>query len=34
MTRLPVSRSKWRTAILAVCFFFLYAPMLLLVVYS
>ncbi|ATZ11162.1 putrescine ABC transporter permease PotI [Erwinia amylovora] len=34
MNRLPVIRSKWRTAILAVCFFFLYAPMLLLVVYS
>ncbi|MEN5016141.1 putrescine ABC transporter permease PotI [Erwinia sp. Eh17-17] len=34
MSQLPVIRSKWRTAILAVCFFFLYAPMLLLVVYS
>ncbi|CCG86779.1 putrescine ABC transporter permease PotI [Erwinia piriflorinigrans] len=34
MNTLPVIRSKWRTAILAVCFFFLYAPMLLLVVYS
>ncbi|CAO97220.1 putrescine ABC transporter permease PotI [Erwinia tasmaniensis] len=34
MNNLPVIRSKWRTAILAVCFFFLYAPMLLLVVYS
>ena len=34
MSQLPVIRSKWRTAILAVCFFFLYAPMLLLVIYS
>ncbi|AUX72244.1 putrescine ABC transporter permease PotI [Erwinia pyrifoliae] len=34
MNSLPVIRSKWRTAILAVSFFFLYAPMLLLVVYS
>jgi putrescine transport system permease protein len=34
VSQLPVIRSKWRTAILAVCFFFLYAPMLLLVVYS
>jgi len=32
--QLPVIRSKWRTAILAVWFFFLYAPMLLLVIYS
>jgi len=34
MNHLPVIRSKWRTVILATCFFFLYAPMLLLVVYS
>ncbi|MTD26659.1 putrescine ABC transporter permease PotI [Erwinia sorbitola] len=34
MSQLPVIRSKWRTAILAVSFFFLYAPMLLLVIYS
>lgn len=34
MSQLPVIRSKWRTAILVVCFVFLYAPMLLLVVYS
>ncbi|WP_421507419.1 putrescine ABC transporter permease PotI [Erwinia rhapontici] len=34
MSQLPIIRSKWRTAILAVCFFFLYAPMLLLVIYS
>jgi len=34
VSQLPVIRSKWRTAILAVCFFFLYAPMLLLVIYS
>ena len=34
MNSLPTIRSKWRTAILAVCFFFLYAPMLLLVIYS
>lgn len=34
MSQLPVIRSKWRTAILTVCFFFLYAPMLLLVIYS
>ncbi|OON40890.1 putrescine ABC transporter permease PotI [Izhakiella australiensis] len=34
MNQLPYVRSKGRLAILAVCFFFLYAPMLLLVVYS
>ena len=34
MSQLPTIRSKWRTAILAVCFFFLYAPMLLLVIFS
>ncbi|BAN95774.1 binding-protein-dependent transporter inner membrane component [Plautia stali symbiont] len=34
MNQLPVIRSPWRTAILALCFLFLYAPMLLLVVYS
>lgn len=34
MSQLPTIRSKWRTAILAVVFFFLYAPMLLLVIFS
>ena len=34
MNNLPTIRSPWRTAILACCFLFLYAPMLLLVVYS
>ncbi|PKH24315.1 putrescine ABC transporter permease PotI [Enterobacterales bacterium CwR94] len=34
MNSLPTIRSPWRTAILAVCFFFLYAPMVLLVIYS
>ncbi|MFC0142192.1 putrescine ABC transporter permease PotI [Erwinia mallotivora] len=34
MTSLPVVRSPWRIAILVVCFFFLYAPMALLVVHS
>lgn len=34
MSALPVVRSPWRIVILAVCFFFLYAPMLLLVIYS
>lgn len=34
MNNLPTIRSPWRTAILACCFMFLYAPMLLLVVYS
>lgn len=34
MSGLPVVRSPWRIVILAVCFFFLYAPMLLLVIYS
>ncbi|MDN6550893.1 MAG: putrescine ABC transporter permease PotI, partial [Enterobacterales bacterium] len=34
MNTLPVVRSPWRIVILAVCFFFLYAPMLLLVIYS
>ena len=34
MNTLPVVRSPWRIVILVVCFFFLYAPMLLLVIYS
>ncbi|QKJ86568.1 putrescine transport system permease protein [Paramixta manurensis] len=34
MNTLPAIRSPWRTAILTLCFCFLYAPMLLLVVYS
>lgn len=34
MSQLPTIRSKWRIAILAVVFFFLYAPMLLLVIFS
>lgn len=34
MNTLPVVRSTWRIVILVVCFFFLYAPMLLLVIYS
>lgn len=34
MSSLPTIRSPWRTAILLVCFFFLYAPMALLVIYS
>ncbi len=34
MNNLPAIRSPWRSAILLVCFTFLYAPMLLLVVYS
>jgi len=34
MSNLPTIKSKSRTAILCVCFFFLYAPMLLLVIYS
>ncbi|KAB8313174.1 putrescine ABC transporter permease PotI [Erwinia endophytica] len=34
MTSLPTIRSPWRMAILVVCFFFLYAPMVLLVFYS
>lgn len=34
MNQLPVIRSPWRTAILVLCFLFLYTPMLLLVVYS
>lgn len=34
MNNLPTIRSPWRTAILVCCFLFLYAPMLLLVVYS
>lgn len=34
MTSLPTIRSPWRIAILVVCFFFLYAPMVLLVFYS
>ena len=34
MSALPTVRSPWRIAILIVCFFFLYAPMVLLVVYS
>lgn len=34
MNQLPAIRSPWRTAILLCGFLFLYAPMLLLVVYS
>jgi len=34
MNQLPTIRSPWRTAILTICFLFLYAPMLLLVIYS
>ena len=34
MNNLPTIRSPWRTGILVCCFLFLYAPMLLLVVYS
>lgn len=34
MTTLPAVRSPWRIVILLLCFVFLYAPMLLLVVYS
>jgi len=34
MSSLPTLRSPWRIAILVVCFFFLYAPMVLLVFYS
>ncbi|MCU5774985.1 putrescine ABC transporter permease PotI [Erwiniaceae bacterium BAC15a-03b] len=34
MNNLPAVRSPWRTAILLVCFSLLYAPMLLLVIYS
>lgn len=34
MNNLPTIRSPWRTGILICCFLFLYAPMLLLVVYS
>ena len=34
MNNLPVVRSPWRIAILTVGFTFLYAPMLMLVIYS
>ncbi|MCC3703293.1 putrescine ABC transporter permease PotI [Rouxiella badensis] len=34
MNSLPVVRSPWRIAILVLCFAFLYAPMLILVIYS
>ncbi|MEH0834957.1 putrescine ABC transporter permease PotI [Pectobacterium cacticida] len=34
MNNLPVVRSPWRIAILVLCFTFLYAPMLMLVIYS
>ena len=34
MSNLPAVRSPWRLVILLLCFSFLYAPMLLLVVYS